>query len=491
MSKETGFRDIDRKSRTYLQPIKYIKRDKEARILDFEEVILGYSDVSAREEASRCVQCPEPQACLSSCPAGNDVPEAIWHISQGEYLEAAKVFMQTSPLPEICGRVCPNLCQQGCVLSKCSGSVSVGKLEAFVSDIAREHGLMKIDVPAEKTGLKIAVVGSGPAGLTVAEAMIRRGHAVTVYEAWPEPGGVLLYGIPNFKLDKKKVVGQKVKDLQEAGVEFITNTQIGRDIPFNAVLSQYDAIFLGTGASIESSMSIPGEDLDGVVHSTDFLTRANVPPEYLPKDRNQKPTIGRRVAVIGGGDTAVDCARSSIRLGAESVRIVYRRTEAEMPGNKTERGIAIEEGVKINYLLAPVEFLADENGQLKSMRLVKMELGEPDSSGRRRPVPIKDSEYIEEVDTVILAIGYKADPRIKDASPDLSIQRSGLIIVDYNTGATSIPGVFAGGDNVNGPDLVVTAILGAKKAIVGIDAWLAHKKAASALNPASELERKE
>ncbi len=417
------------------------------------------------------MQCPEPQPCILRCPAGNDVPQALWLISQGDFIGAAQVFAATSPLPEVCGRVCPNLCQQGCVLGRVYGSVSVGKLEAFVADVARQAGALAIDVPSARSGKRVAVVGSGPAGITVAEDLVKQGHSVTVYEAWPMAGGVLVYGIPSFKLDKH-VVQAKVKDLEDAGVRFITNTRIGESVTVDALLAEYDAVFLGTGAGVEASMDIPGEKLAGVYSATDFLVRANVPLEMLPDGRRQRPQVGRRVAIIGGGDTAVDCARSSIRLGGEEVTIVYRRTEAEMPGNKVERGVSLDEGVRIRYLEAPTELLGDDDGQLRAMKVIKMELGEPDSSGRRRPIPKEGSETVEEIDTVILAVGYWPDPLMGKTTPNLATRKWGLLVANEETGATTREGVFAAGDAVHGPDLVVTAIATAHKAAANIDRYL-------------------
>jgi glutamate synthase (NADPH/NADH) small chain len=471
MSSETAFRAIGRSGRANQQPVKYYKRDVEDRVKDFEEAILGFDEETAIAEASRCIQCPEPQACTLSCPAGNDIPEALWLISQGEFVEAAKIFARTSPLPEVCGRVCPSLCQEGCVLGRRNGPATIGKLEAFVADKARQVGALAIKVPGEKTGKRVAVVGSGPAGITVTEDLIKLGHEVVVYEAWPVPGGVPIYGIPSFKLEKH-VVSNKIRDLEEAGVKFITNTRIGETIKVDDLLEQFDAVFLGTGAGVEATMNIPGEDLKGIYTSTDYLVRANVPPEMLPADKKVRPVIGRRVAVIGGGDTAVDCARSSIRLGAEEVTIIYRRTEAEMPGNKVERGTCLEEGVEINYLQAPVEYIGDEAGQLRSMKVVKMELGEPDASGRRRPIPIEGSEFIQEIDTVILAVGYWPDPLLGKKTENLTTHKWGLILADEAVGVTTREGVFAGGDNVHGPDLIITAVAAAHKAAASIHAYL-------------------
>ncbi|MCP4426512.1 MAG: NAD(P)-dependent oxidoreductase [Chloroflexi bacterium] len=474
MSKETEYRPVTRIGRVNLEPVPYLKRDIDERIHDFAEVILGYNSELAEEEASRCIQCPDPQPCILSCPAGNDIPEALWLASQGKYVEAGLVFAASSPLPEVCGRVCPNICQEGCVLGQRNGSVSIGKLEAFVSDKAREAGALAIKVPKEKTGKHIAVVGSGPAGITVAEEMITKGHDVTVYESWPEPGGVLIYGIPNFKLEKE-VVGYKIQDLRDAGVKFTTNTRVGEDMMIEDLQHEYDAVFLGTGAGIEATMGIPGEKLDGVWKSTDYLVRANVKEEMRPEDKKIVPNVGKRVAVIGGGDSAVDCARSSIRLGAEEVTIVYRRTEAEMPGNASERHICVEEGTQINYLQAPVEYIGDENGRVKAMKVIKMELGEPDSSGRRRPIKIEGSEFIQEVDTVALAVGYWPDPLLGDKTENLATHNWGLILADEAVGATTREGVFAAGDNVHGPDLVITAVASAQQAAKSMQAYLEGK----------------
>ena len=471
MSSETTFRIVNRGSRARSAPVAYFKRDVEDRILDFDEVILGYDEETAMAEAARCMQCPEPQCCVINCPANNDIPEAIWKISEGKFIEAAQIFARTNPLTEICGRVCPNLCQTGCVLGQACGSASIGKLEAFVANKAREAGAMGIPVPEEKTGKKVAVVGSGPAGITVAEDLVKLGHAVTIYEAWPVAGGVLVYGIPNFKLDKQ-VVGYKINDLVEAGVVIKTNTRIGDKITIEDLQEQYDAVFLGTGAGVEATMGIPGEELTGVYKSTDFLVRANVPQHMLPPDKKTIPDVGKRVAVIGGGDTAVDCARTAVRLGAEEVTIVYRRTEAEMPGNKGERAICLEEGVNIEYLQAPVEYFGDDDGVLKEMMVIEFKLGEPDQSGRRRPVAVEGSEFMQEVDTVVLAVGYWPDPALGKKTEGLKTYKWGLFLTDESIGATSRKGVFAAGDNVHGPDLVITAVTTAHKAAKSIDAYL-------------------
>jgi len=468
---ETAYRDINRKRRAGQAPISYIKRDIEERICDFEEVIVGYDNELAIAEASRCIQCPSPQACTLNCPAGNDIPLMLWLASEGDFVAAGQVMAETSPLPEVCGRVCPNLCQEGCVLGTRNGAVSIGKLEAFVADKAREAGRLAISVAETKSGKHVAVVGSGPAGITVAQDLIQLGHQVTVYEAWPKAGGVLVYGIPGFKLDKH-LVQKKITDLESVGVRFITNTRIGEDVQMDQLTEEYDAIFLGTGAGVEATMNIPGEDLTGVFSATDYLVRANVPLEWLPEGRQERPKIGKRVAIVGGGDTAVDCARSSIRLGAEEVTIVYRRTEAEMPGNAVERGVCVEEGTTINYLQAPVEIIGDDSGVVTGMKIVRMELGEPDDSGRRRPVKVEGSEFVQEVDNIIMAIGYWPDPLLGKSTEGLETHKWGLIKADEEDGKTSLTGVFAAGDNVHGPDLVITAVSASHTAARSIDQYL-------------------
>ena len=471
MLSETAFREVKRHGRANRAPVDFLKREVEDRLCDFEEVILGYDEELAMEEALRCLQCPAPQACLLNCPAGNDIPEALWLISQGQFVEAGQVFAATSSLPEVCGRVCPNLCQQGCVLSRRHGAAQIGMLEAFAADKARAAGALAIPLPAAKSGKRIAIVGSGPAGITVAEEMVRRGHEVVVYEAWPQPGGVLVYGIPAFKLEKW-VVENKIADLRAAGVRFVCNTRIGEATTVDDLLAGHDAVFLGTGAGVEASLRVPGTELEGVYAATDFLVRANVPAEMLPSDKQAVPRIGRRVAVIGGGDTAVDCARTALRLGATDVRIVYRRTEAEMPGNAKERLICLEERATIDYLQAPSAFIGDGRGRLRAMEITPMALGEPDDSGRRRPVPIEEAAFTREVDTVVLAIGYWPDPFIGEQTPALATRNWGLIVADEAVGATSREGLFAAGDNVHGPDLVVTAIAAARRAAETMQAYL-------------------
>lgn len=468
--------NIDRKARMRLDPVEAPYRSPEERVMDFAECAIRLTPEQAMAEAARCLHCPTPSACIVACPIGNDIPEALWFIEAGDFLRAAEIYRMTNPLPEICGRVCPGeaSCAVSCVLTKRDRGINTRALEAFVADYQREHGGVPLPRKARATGKKVGVIGGGPAGLSVAEDMAIAGHDVTVYEALPAPGGLLVYGIPAFKLDKE-LVRWKVDWLMQLGVKFIVNTRIGKGFTLDDLIARdsLDAVFIGTGAQVEAKLDAPGEDLGRVHGSLDFLIRANVPDDMLPPDKADRVTVGRRVAVIGGGDTATDCLRTAIRLGAEEVICYYRRTEAEMPGNAAERHHAIEEGAQIIYLTAPVELLdKDGDGNVDAMKMIRMELGEPDSSGRRRPVPIEGSEYEVEVDDVILAIGFWPDPLISETTADLNTHKWGLIVVDKETGRTSREGVFAGGDNVTGPALVNAAIAAAKRASKAMDAYL-------------------
>jgi glutamate synthase (NADPH/NADH) small chain len=382
-------------------------------------------------------------------------------------------------MPEICGRLCPHeqLCEGHCVVGKKSKAGAIGRLEAFVTDYQRKHEGWPIPTVAPPTGRKVAIVGSGPAGLVVAEELAKRGHTAVVYETWPLPGGLLRYGIPNFKISKT-VVDEKTQMLEKLGVTFVTGTLVGRDISVDKLLeTDYDAVFLGHGAGQSVKMGVPGEDLEGVIQATDFLVRANVPPEHLPPEWRQPIDPGDRVAVIGGGDTAMDCVRSALRLGAREVTCVYRRTEAEMPGSAKERQNALEEGAQITYLAAPIEFLGDEHNHVQAMRCQRMELGEPDASGRPRPVPIEGSEFEMPVDTVVLALGYRVERLILETTSDLEANKNGTLIIDPETGTTSRPGLFSGGDAVRGPDYVVDAVADAKRAAAAIDEYIRSKQA--------------
>lgn len=464
---------VDRKLRMKLPFEDIVARPVEERLLDFEETYLPLTADQARRAAERCIHCPEPAVCVETCPVHNDIPAAMWLIEKGDFIGAASIYRRTSTLPEICGRVCPHetMCQGSCVRSKRNEPVLTGALEAFVADYQRKCG--EVGIPVGKpTGKRVAIVGSGPAGLSCAEQLRQKGHEVTIFEAYPTPGGLLIYGIPNFKISKR-VIRDRIGDLERAGVHFVTSTRIGESKTVDDLFKEgFDAVFIGVGAEVDAPMEAPGVDLAGVYQATDFLVRANVAPEWLPPDRRSRPEVGRRVAVIGGGDTASDCLRTALRMGSEEVTCLYRRTEAEMPGNAKDRELARQEGAKYRFLTQPIRFIEGANGHVGSVECLQCELGEPDASGRRRPVPIEGSNFIVQADTVILALGYWPDPLIGKTTPDLNTHKYGLIIADPETGATSRPGVFAGGDGVTGPDLVVTAMRAGRKAAAGIDDFL-------------------
>lgn len=475
MISEVPERIADRKQRLRIAHTPYPERPSQERIQDFEEVVVGYDEETAMREASRCMQCPQPSICAKACPLGNDIPAALWLISQGDFIGAANVYRQTSIFPEICGRVCPQekLCEGACVLGKQFEASALGKLEMFVADYQRAtEGWPRPEI-APATGKRVAVVGSGPAGMAVAETLVKRGHSITVYEAAPYPAGLLMYGIPNFKLPKS-LVKEKIEFMKSLGITFVCNTRVGDKITVEDLFREgYHAVFLGVGANVDAKLKAPGVDLAGVYQSGEFLIRTNPPEEVVPPHLREVPSIGDRVAVIGGGDTATDCLRTALRLGATDVVCYYRRTEVEMPGSKKERQHALEEGARVEYLVAPTRFFGNENGRLTSMELQRMELGEPDKSGRRRPVPVKGSEFTVPVDTVVLALGYWPDEIIGKTTPDLKTHDYGLIDADKETGATSRRGVFAGGDAVTGPDLVSTAVAAGFRAADAMDEYLA------------------
>jgi glutamate synthase (NADPH/NADH) small chain len=463
---------IDRKARLKAPPQHMPKQDPCVRVHNWDETYLGFDLASAQLEAYRCIQCPAAP-CQKACPVHNDIPGALLRLEMGDIDGAANTFRETNNLPEICGRVCPQekLCEGHCVVGKNAIPVQIGKLEFFVTDTQRRLGGLPVRMRMPPTGRSVGIVGAGPAGLAVAEELAVLGHRCIVYDAWPEPGGVLLYGIPNFKL-AKQIVFEKLEALRALGVEFVCNTFIGRDISFDELRQSHDAVFLGTGAGIGGTLGVPGEDLDGVYMATEFLVRANLPPQQLPEPMRRPVRAGARIVVIGAGDTAMDCVRTARRLGAEEVTCVYRRTDAEMRGREEERRHAREEGVRFMFLTAPLRFLADEDGRLRALVCERMEMGPPDESGRRRPVPLPGSEFELPCDIAVLAVGYGADPLWRDATPGLDTDRSALVLVDQATGRTSLRDVYAGGDNVNGADLVVTALADGRRAAAALDHFL-------------------
>jgi glutamate synthase (NADPH/NADH) small chain len=466
------FLALDRKERARIPFVDVDHREPTERIHDFDDVCIAFDPERAMLEASRCVHCPDPAACVEACPVHNDIPSAMWLIEHGLFLEAAQIYRATSSMPEICGRVCPQeqLCQGSCSRSKYHEQVLTGPLEAFVTCYERRTVGVTVPVGAP-TGKKVAIVGAGPSGLSCAEQLVQKGHEVTVFDAMPSPGGLLVYGIPNFKLPKE-LVKARCGDLERAGVKFVTNIYIGKDKKVDDLFAEgYNAVYIGVGTLVDSPMEVPGEDLPGVYKATEFLMRASALRDQLPAGM-EPLTIGRKVAVIGGGDTASDCLRTALRMGAEEVVCLYRRTEKEMPGGKKDRELAREEGAQYHFLTQPVKFIAGEDGHLAQIECIRMQLGEPDAKGRRKPVPIEGSNFIFEADTVIKALGYWPDPIIGETTPGLETKNWGLIVVDKSTGATTKEGVFAGGDAVTGPDLVVTATAAGRKAAASIEEYL-------------------
>jgi len=454
--------------------IKVPEQDPRARIHNFNAVALGYTWELAMEEASRCLQCPYPSPCMKGCPVDVNIPGFIRKILEKDIKGALEIIHATNSLPGITGRVCPQerQCEMNCVMGKVGDKINIGKLERFVADEARRQGIYPSTPSVEKKGKKVAIVGSGPAGLTAAADLVKMGYDVTMYEALHEPGGVLIYGIPEFRLPKD-IVRYEVKFLKMLGVKVITNVVIGKTFSLYELLNKYDAVFLGTGAGTPKLLNLPGVNLNGIYSANEFLTRINLMKAYKFPEYDTPIRKGKKLAVIGGGNVAIDAARCALRIGYEEVYIIYRRTREYMTAREEEIIHAEEEGVKFMFLVSPVEFLGDENGNVKVIRLIMNELGEPDSSGRRRPIPIPGTEFGLEVDAVVFAIGQKPNKVLYQEVPELKTTEQGTIVVDEKY-RTTLKGVFAGGDAVRGEATVVLAMGDGKKAAKAIDEYLSN-----------------
>lgn len=447
------------------------------RAHNFKEVPYGYTPDEAVQEASRCLNCKNP-ACRKGCPVEVDIPSFIQLVKEGKFIEAAWKAKEKNVLPAVCGRVCPQeiQCESFCILGKKGEPVAIGNLERFVADYEADHGEMKTpDIP-KRTGRKVAIIGSGPGGLTCAADLIKSGHDVTLFEALHKPGGVLVYGIPEFRLPKS-IVEREVEYIKKLGVKLVTNAVIGKLYSIDELMNEhgYDACFIATGAGLPVFMGIPGENLNGIYSANEFLTRANLMKAYLFPDYDTPIRKGRHVAVIGGGNVAIDSARVALRLGAEKVYLIYRRSEAEMPARKAEVHHAQEEGIEFLLLTNPLRYIDDGKGNVSAVECIRMELSEPDDSGRRRPVPIDSSEFRLEIDVAIPAIGTRSNPVLLETMTDLTITKRGYILADEETGMTSKRGVFAGGDIVTGSATVILAMGAGRKAAHGINEYFKWK----------------
>ncbi|MBO6133050.1 MAG: NADPH-dependent glutamate synthase [Lachnospiraceae bacterium] len=455
-----------------MKKVQVREQDPKVRATNFDEVCLGYNEEEAMAESTRCLNCKNPK-CVEGCPVSINIPGFIQKVKSGEFKEAADIIAESSALPAICGRVCPqeSQCEGKCIRGIKGESVSIGKLERFTADWAREHGI-KPEVKAEKKGKKVAVIGSGPSGLTCAGDLAKMGYDVTIFEALHKAGGVLVYGIPEFRLPKDAVVQPEIENVKALGVKIETDVVIGKSVTIDELLEEegFDAVFVGSGAGLPKFMGIPGEQALGVFSANEFLTRNNLMKAY--RDDYDTPIArGKKVVVVGGGNVAMDAARTALRLGAE-VHVVYRRSEAELPARVEEVHHAKEEGIIFDLLQNPVEILEDDKGWVKGIRIIKMELGEPDESGRRRPVEVPGSEYEIECDTVIMSLGTSPNPLISSTTKGLEINRRKCIVADEASGATSKSGVYAGGDAVTGAATVILAMGAGKAAAKGIDEFL-------------------
>ncbi len=448
------------------------EQEPQVRARNFEEVPHGYTPEEAVEEAKRCLQCKKP-SCVQGCPVNIDIPGFIGQIALGNLWEAMKVMKQTNTLPAICGRVCPQetQCEGSCVLTKKMDSVAIGNLERFIADWEAQQNECVMCEMKPATGKKVAVVGAGPAGLTVASDCAKMGHSVTMFEALHKPGGVLVYGIPEFRLPKT-IVEREVNFVRSMGVKLELNHVVGKLRTIDELLEEFDAVFVGTGAGKPSFMGIPGEDYLGVYSANEYLTRSNLMKAYLFPKYDTPIVRGKRVATIGGGNVAMDSARTALRLGAEKSILIYRRSREEMPARTAEVHHAEQEGIEFNLLTNPVRYVADDRGWVRAVECLRMELGEPDASGRRRPVPVKGSEFQIPVDTVVVAIGNSPNPLIPQTTPGLETAKYGNVVADPKTGRTSRKGVFAGGDIVTGAATVILAMGAGRLAANSIDEYL-------------------
>jgi glutamate synthase (NADPH) small chain len=467
--------ELSKKERMNIPRQPMPEQDSGERRSNFKEVNLGFTEELAKMEALRCLQCPKP-VCIDGCPVEVKISEFIKLVAEGNYLGAAAKIKEDNMLPAICGRVCPQeeQCEAKCVVGKKGESIAIGRLERFVADFEREHVGLKNPEVKSKTGKKVAIVGSGPSGLSCAGDLIQMGHDVTVFEALHELGGVLIYGIPEFRLPKE-IVKAEIDSLKTLGVDFQTNAVIGFTDTIDELMHNgYDAVFIAVGAGLPYFLNIDGENLNGVYSSNEFLTRVNLMKAYKFPDYDT-PVFNvkdKNVAVFGGGNTAMDAVRTSKRLGAKNAYIVYRRSDVEMPARKEEIHHAKEEGIEFTYLSNPKRFIGDENGWLTGVELIKMELGEPDASGRRKPIPIQDSNYILDIDMAVIAIGNGSNPIIQQTTPELHFNKWGNILVEEDTMATSKKGVFAGGDIVTGGATVILAMGAGRKAAKAINTYL-------------------
>lgn len=449
------------------------EQDPAERIHNFLEVPQGYSPEQALAEAARCIQCKKP-ACVEGCPVNVHIPAFLKLVAEGRFVEAARKIKETNCLPAVCGRVCPQetQCEEKCILGKKSEPVAIGRLERFAADYERQNSQIQTPPPASKTGKKVAVVGAGPAGLTVAGDLIQLGHAVTIFEAFHQPGGVLMYGIPEFRLPKE-IVRREVDYLRQLGVSIELNQVIGKSITLDELFEEegFHAVFIGVGAGLPSFMGVPGENLGGIYSANEYLTRSNLMKAYAFPNYDTPVVRGRNVCVVGGGNVAMDAARTARRLGADNVYILYRRSREEMPARAEEIHHAEQEGIQFKLLCAPLEYLGDQRGMVRQARCQEMELGEPDASGRRRPVPKAGAEFTIDTDLVIVAIGSGANPLLTRDAKGLSLNRRGYLVAN-DTGRTTRRGVWAGGDIVTGSATVILAMGAGKAAAADIHAFL-------------------